>query len=55
LQLASGPLNASGVINIGADGTLAGRINAELGSKGLIVARGGLNVSGALRDPLLRP
>ena len=27
----------------------------ELGSKGLIVARGGLNITGSVRDPLLRP
>ena len=55
LQLASGPLNASGALNIGSDGSIAGRLNAELGSKGLVVARGGLNITGAVRDPLLRP
>jgi hypothetical protein len=55
LQLNSGPLNASGVLNIGADGALAGRVSAELGSKGLVVARGNLNIVGAVRDPLLRP
>jgi hypothetical protein len=55
LQLASGPLNGTGVLNIGADGTIAGRLNAELGSKGLVVARGNLNITGSVRDPLLRP
>ncbi len=55
LQLTSGPLNASGVLNVGADGALAGRINAELGSRGLVVARGNLGITGAVRDPLLRP
>jgi uncharacterized protein involved in outer membrane biogenesis len=55
LQLNSGPLNASGALNIGADGALAGRVSAELGSKGLVVARGNLNIAGAVRDPLLRP
>jgi hypothetical protein len=55
LQLASGPLNASGALNVGADGAIAGRINAELGSKGLVVARGALSVTGSVRDPLLRP
>ncbi|MGE0557290.1 MAG: AsmA-like C-terminal region-containing protein, partial [Burkholderiales bacterium] len=55
LQLASGPLNASGAINVGNDGALSGRISAELGSRGLVVARGSLNVTGAVRDPLLRP
>ena len=48
-------LNASGTLNIGADSALAGRINAELGSKGLVVARGNLGITGAVRDPLLRP
>ncbi len=55
LQLVSGPLNATGAISIGSDSALSGRINAELGSKGLVVARGGLNVVGAVRDPVLRP
>ncbi|RPJ47118.1 MAG: hypothetical protein EHM16_07125 [Betaproteobacteria bacterium] len=55
LQLTSGPLNAGGNIVVGSDGTLSGRINAELGAKGLVVARGGLTVTGAVRDPVLRP
>ncbi len=55
LQLASGPLNASGAIAIGDGGALSGRISAELGSKGLLVARGNLSVTGAVRDPMLRP
>jgi uncharacterized protein involved in outer membrane biogenesis len=55
LQLNSGPLNASGAITVGSDSSLSGRINAELGSRGLVVARGGLAVTGAVRDPLLRP
>jgi hypothetical protein len=55
LQLTSGPLNASGALNISADSALAGRVNAELGSRGLVVARGNLGITGTLRDPLLRP
>jgi uncharacterized protein involved in outer membrane biogenesis len=55
LQLTSGPLNASGALSIGDSGALSGRISAELGSKGLLVARGNLTVTGAVRDPLLRP
>ncbi len=55
LQLSSGPLNASGAISVGSDSALSGRISAELGSKGLIVARGSLGVTGAVRDPVLRP
>lgn len=55
LQLTSGPLNANGAFGIAADSSLSGRLNAELGSKGLVVARGGLNIIGAVRDPVLRP
>ena len=55
IQLASGPLNANGNLAIGNDGALSGRGSAELGSKGLVVARGNLNITGAVRDPLLRP
>ena len=53
--MTSGPLNATGAINIGGDGSIAGRLNAELGSKGLVVARGSLNITGSVGDPLLRP
>jgi hypothetical protein len=55
LQMTSGPLNANGSINVGGDGSIAGRLNAELGSKGLVVARGSLGITGSIRDPLLRP
>jgi hypothetical protein len=55
LQMTSGPLNATGAINIGGDSSIAGRLNAELGSKGLVVARGSLNITGSVGDPLLRP
>jgi hypothetical protein len=55
LQLTSGPLNASGNLAVGSDGALSGRINAELGARNLVVARGSLAVTGAVRDPLLRP
>jgi len=55
VQLTSGPLNASGALNIGTDSALAGRVNAELGSRGLVVARGNLGITGVLRDPVLRP
>jgi chemotaxis protein histidine kinase CheA len=54
LQLTSGALSASGNVEIN-DGTLSGRINAEIGSKGVVVARGGLSPVGTLRDPVLRP
>ena len=53
LQLNSGPMNASGAVDIN-EGALSGRINAELGTKGLVVARGALAAGGTLRDPVLR-
>ena len=53
LQLSSGPMNASGAVDVN-DGALSGRINAELGTKGVVVARGALTPGGTLRDPVLR-
>jgi hypothetical protein len=55
LRLASGPMNANGAVEVGAGGELAGRLNAELGSKGVVLARGGLTVTGTLKNPLLKP
>ena len=53
LQLSSGPMSASGNVDV-SDGNLSGRINAELGTKGIVVARGALTPGGTLRDPVLR-
>ena len=53
LQLSSGPMNATGAIDVN-EGALSGRINAELGTKGVVVARGALTPGGTLRDPVLR-
>jgi hypothetical protein len=53
LQLTSGPMNASGNIDV-SDGNLSGRINAELGTKGGVVARATMTTSGKLSDPVLR-
>jgi len=36
-------------------GRVGARITAELGTKSVIVARGGLNVSGNVKSPLLKP
>jgi len=55
LQLASGAMNATGNVDVGSNGDLAGRVNAELGSKALVVARGNLTVAGSLKTPLLKP
>jgi len=55
LQLNSGPMNATGNVDIASNGDLSGRISAELGSKSIVVARGNLTVGGNLKAPLLKP
>jgi hypothetical protein len=54
LQLASGPMNAAGSVDIAPNGNLSGRINTELGSKTVVVARGNLSVTGSLKTPVLK-
>lgn len=54
LQLSSGPMRASGSVDVGSNGELSGRISAELGSKSVIVARGNLAVTGNLKTPVLK-
>jgi hypothetical protein len=54
LQLSSGPMNASGAVDVAPNGDLSGRINAQLGSKSVIVARGNLLVTGNLKTPVLK-
>jgi hypothetical protein len=54
LQLASGPMNATGNVDVAANGELSGRVSAELGSKTVVVARGNLSVAGNLKTPILR-
>src|SRR5574341_1199599 len=48
LQLSSGPMNASGSVDIEPNGNLSGRISTQLGTKAVIVARGNLVVTGNL-------
>ena len=55
LRLASGPMSATGNVDIAPDGALSGRIAAEVGSKSIVVARGSLNVGGHVRTPVLKP
>jgi hypothetical protein len=55
LRLASGPMSASGSVEIAPNGELSGRISAQVGSKSLVVARGTLTVGGNLKTPTLRP
>jgi hypothetical protein len=54
LQLSSGPMNASGNVDVAPDGSLSGRISTQLGSKTVIVARGNLVVTGNLKSPVLK-
>ena len=54
LQLSSGPMNASGAVDVAPNGDLSGRITAQLGSKSVIVARGNLLVTGSLKTPVLK-
>ncbi|MBI3069475.1 MAG: hypothetical protein HYY79_11530, partial [Betaproteobacteria bacterium] len=55
LRLTSGPMNATGYVEVSPGSELSGRINAELGSKSVTVARGILTVAGRVKDPVLRP
>ena len=55
LQLSSGPMSATGNVDVAPDGELSGRITTVLGTKSVIVARGSLNVSGNITNPLLKP
>jgi hypothetical protein len=47
-------MSASGSVDVAPGGNLSGRVNAELGTKSIVVARGTLLVSGNLRTPSLR-
>ena len=53
LNLVSGPMNGTGNVDVSPTGDLSGRLNVVLGSQTVTVARGTLNVSGSLKDPLL--
>ena len=54
LQLSSGPMNASGTVDV-SSGALSGSVNAELStSKGTLIKRETLGVAGTLADPQLR-
>jgi hypothetical protein len=53
LKLAAGPLNATGTIDVSPAAELAGRLNVQLGTATVSVARGVLNVSGGMKDPSL--
>jgi len=54
LQLASGPMQANGNVDVAANGDLSGRVSAELGTKTMVVAKGTVNVTGNLKTPILK-
>jgi len=54
LQLASGALNANGTIDVAPNGQLNGRLYAELSSRGGVVGRSALAISGTVQDPQLK-
>ena len=53
LKLAAGPLNATGAVDVSPTAELAGRLNVQLGTASVSIARGVLNVSSGMKDPLL--
>jgi hypothetical protein len=54
VQLTSGPLNATATGEVGPGGALQGRLNAEFGGRGGVVARQVLAIAGTVKDPQLR-
>jgi hypothetical protein len=48
-------VNATGSFDLDPQGDLSGRINAEVGTKSVVIARGTLNVAGSMKAPLLKP
>ena len=54
LHLVSGPLNATGLIDVARTGELSGRISTELGSTGGVVARSSLILTGSVEDPQVK-
>jgi hypothetical protein len=53
LKFVSGPMNGTGAIDVSPAAELSGRLNLVLGSSAVTVARGSLQVSGQLKDPIL--
>jgi uncharacterized protein involved in outer membrane biogenesis len=54
LQLVSGPLNATGTIEVAPGGELSGRLNAVVAPRAGVVARSSFVVSGTVKEPVLR-
>jgi hypothetical protein len=53
LRLSSGPLDATGHVDVAPGGQLSGRVNAALSSGSGVMARGTYTVAGTVKDPKL--
>ena len=53
LKLLAGPLTATGTLDVSPTAELGGRLNVQMGTATVVIARGVLNVGGALKDPSL--
>jgi hypothetical protein len=53
LRLSSGPLEATGYVEVAPGGALSGRVNAALSSRSAVMARGSYTVAGTVKDPKL--
>jgi hypothetical protein len=55
LQLNSGPMTATGTLDVLPNTSLSGISNVRVGSAAVTVARGVLKIGGTLQNPLLTP
>jgi hypothetical protein len=53
MQLTSGPLEATGTIDVAPGGQLSGRVDAQISSRASVVARTSFAVRGTVKDPQL--
>jgi hypothetical protein len=53
VQLSSGPLEATGSVDVTPGGQLSGRVNAVLSSRAAVMARGAYTIAGTVKDPKL--
>jgi hypothetical protein len=54
IQLTSGALNATGALDISPASEISGQLSAEVGSKGRVIARATVGLSGTLKDPQIK-
>ena len=53
LKINSGPMSATGAVDVSGTSELSGRLNAQVASQTTVIARGIINVGGSVKDPLL--